>query len=211
VIGILIAIYLNNLNEEHSNNIKEQKLLTNILADLKANQLLISEVEQEINVEINHTSAIVDIMKENPNDSELIAIDTLLLYGTEVATLELNFAKINSLIDHDIVLIKNVVVKEKISDYVVSFHRYKDVENILRDMTNNRIRPRIKSYLYLNEYIGSVNFSSNRKGLLSDRTLANDFVDRLWESSDWIKKLKILYNNGEKLIESIELELNTRK
>ena len=211
VIGILIAISLRNWNENKKERIKEKKILENILLEIESNDTILAAAKKQIEKETAHTDIIISLMKKDPDESSVLAIDSLLFYGTEVAKVKLHLVKIKSLIANDIELISNDSLKQQIILYPVLFEQYKVMEQTLRRITDERIRPRIKEYVYLNGLVmGSENFSSNRLALLSDRTLANDFIDRRWESAEWINDLILLKDKGQKLILTIEKNLQEK-
>ncbi|NNF02583.1 MAG: hypothetical protein HKN22_07845 [Bacteroidia bacterium] len=212
VIGILIALQVNTWNEARRDRITEGRLLSNLLDDLKVNDQILRSAENAVAKQIDQTDQILELMKSKPVDSSLAKIDHLLYQGTEVAKVQLQMAGIRSLVNNKIELISNDSLKQLIIDYPIQFDRYIVLENILRGISTDRIRPKIKQHIYLGGLGGlSDNFSSDRKALLSDRTLANDFIDRKWESAEWENNLHDLRIKGQALTNAIEMHIATIK
>jgi sensor domain CHASE-containing protein len=69
VIGILIALQINNWNEDRIDRNIETRVLTNILADLISNEEIFQSVEIQIDKQILQTKQFLDIMAEEPQDS----------------------------------------------------------------------------------------------------------------------------------------------
>lgn len=208
VIGILIALGINNWNEERKNRQAEDQVLQNVFEDLKSNEEALKLAELRIDLQIRETKQFLELMQAEPHDSSLAKVKELLYYSSEVEDVQLNLSGIQVAISNKIELILNDTIKREIVQYPVLFEGYKEQENLMRDLKTNRIRPRIKEYVFLEE-IASVasNFSSDIKGLLSDRTLANDFTDRKWESAEWREDFMKLRRHGQGLIKLIEKEL----
>ena len=211
VIGILIALQVNNWNEERKNKNIEHQVLIGLLNDLKTNEKILNDAETIVDKQINQTKLILELMQEKPTDSLLTSVSKLLYQGTEVQDVQLNLAGIQGVINNKMELISNITLKQLIIKYPVFFEGYKEQESLMRALTTNRIRPGVKSYIFLeNISSGSNKFSSDYKGLLSDRALANDFTDRKWESVEWKEDLLVLKEQGEILIKLIEEELQIK-
>jgi len=211
VIGILIAVSINNWNEAQKNRKTEKLLLQNVLSDLLVNEKILNSSELKIDRQINETKLFLELMRDDPIDSTLYKVKKLLFESTEVEDLQLNLSGIKVVINNKIELIINDSIKSKLVQYPVFFEGYKEQENLMKDLKNNRIRPRIKNYIFIeNIATGSEKFPSNVKGLLSDRTLANDFTDRKWESYEWREDFIRLRQHGQILIGLIEKELNRK-
>lgn len=212
VIGILIALQVNNLNELRKKREAEYQVLNSLLADLISNEEKLKKVEPKINRQINETKLILDFMADEPIDSLFNKAKKYIYESSEVEDVQLNLSGIQGLINNKIELIMNDSIKRAIIHYPVAFENYKEQENLMKDLKHSRIRPKIKEYMFLeNLTSGSSKFPSDIRGMLSDRTLANDFIDRLWESNEWKTDFLILRKNGRDLIELIEKELKENK
>ncbi|GGG60758.1 DUF6090 family protein [Bizionia arctica] len=211
VIGILIAIAINNWNENRKDRKTENQVLQSVLVDLLSNEEILKKAELKIDRQINETKLFLELMRDEPIDSSFHKVKKLIAFSSEVEDVQLNLSGIEIIISNKIGLIKNDSIKREIVQYPVFFEGYKEQENLMRELKNNRIRPKIKDYISLeNIATSSNNFSSNVRGLLSDRTLANDFTDRKWESFEWREDFIQLRKHGQDLIEMIEKELNRK-
>ena len=211
VIGILIALQINNCNEHRKDRNTERQFLFNILIDLKSNEEILKKSELKIDEQINQTKLFLALMENKPiiSDSTVYKVKKLLNYSSEVENVQLNLSGIEGVLTNNIGLIKNDSIKSAIIQYPAIFKGYKEQENIMADLKNNRIRPKIKDYVFLQHIAtGSKKFSSNVGGLLSDRALANDMIDRKWESSEWKEDFIRLRKHGQILIAHIEKELD---
>ncbi len=211
VIGILIAIAINNWNENRKDRKTENQVLQSVLVDLLSNEEILKKSELKIDRQINETRLFLELMRDEPIDSSFHKVKKLIAFSSEVEDVQLNLSGIQIIISNKIGLITNDSIKREIVQYPVFFEGYKEQENLMRELKNNRIRPKIKEYISLeNIATSSNNFSSNVRGLLSDRTLANDFTDRKWESFEWREDFIRLRKHGQDLIEMIEKELNRK-
>jgi hypothetical protein len=211
VIGILIALQINNWNEHLKDRNTERQILNSILIDLKSNEKILNETEPTIDKQINHTKFFLELMEEEPivSDSTFNKVKKFMGSSTNVADIHLNLLGIEGIINTKIELITNDSIKSALIKYPAAFEGYKEEENVMMDLRNNRIRPRLKDFVFLeNIASGSKKFRSNIRELLSDRTYANDMTDRKWVSGYWKKDFETLRNHGRILIKLIEKELN---
>ena len=212
VIGILIALSINNWNGQRKDRNAEQQVLSLILSDLIANEEILATAETKIDKQIDQTIRILELMHTNPADSLMGNAKRLLHHGTEVEDIQLNLAGIQSAINNRIELVTNDSIKRSLISYPVYVNGYKEQEHLMKAITTERIRPKIKSHILLeNVNNESTKFSSDYRGMLSDRSLANDFTDRKWESGEWKSDLLDLRSHGQNLIRLIEQELNSNQ
>lgn len=206
VIGILIAVNIDDWNQEKENENAEQLMLQSILVELKSNETLLKEAELAIQLQRSRTRDFIDLMSAHPHDSSISKLSSEIIFmGTEVYMLQLNTIGIQSLLNSSIKLFSNDSLKHAVLQYPVLLKAYKDQEDLMRRLTDNSVRPKIKEHINLRNFANqSLSFESDLVELLSDRMLANHLQDRLWESSDWSKDLLALRSHGQKLITQIE-------
>ncbi len=211
VIGILIAVTINNCNEARKDRKTEKQVLQSVLVDLLSNEEILKIAEVKIDRQIKETALFLELMGENPVDSTFYKVKKYINFSSEVEDVQLNLAGIQVAINTKIELLTNDSIKKEVVQYPVFFEGYKEQENLMRDLKNNRIRPRLKEYVYLENFTtGSKEFTSDLSGLLSDRTLANDYTDRKWESAEWKADFIRLREHGQNLIGLIEQELKKK-
>ena len=205
VIGILIALQINNLNEDRKNRIAEIQMLTNISNELISNDDILNNSDNIISNQINQTKDFLNLMHSQPQDSSISKVGKLLSQATEVEDVQLSLSAINRTIDNSIELIRNDSIKNNLLKYPLLFAGYKEQEKLMMSLKDDRIRPRIKEHIYIGD---KSKFPSDFINLLSDRNLANDLTDRLWESNEWKDDLLTVKNQGQLLIRLIEKEIN---
>lgn len=209
VVGILIALQINTWNEERRDRKAEHQILLNLLSDLKSNEVILKDAELSIDIQVEQTKLMLGLMQENPTDSAIKQVYQYLYEGTEVEDVQLRLSGIEGIIDTKLDLIRNESLKQLLVEYPVLFAGYKNQETLMVELKQNRIRPAIKNHIFLeNVASGSTKFSSDVRGLLSDRLLANHLTDRKWESAEWKQNLKSLRTHGLNLIEMIEKEFD---
>ncbi len=205
VIGILIALQINAWSEARKERKSEAQVLTTVLKELKLNEQILAKEELDLLTYLSSTKQFINLMSPNPADSSLLKVGKYLADGTEVVKVQLHLAGIRNLVSNKMELISNDSLAQMLIDYPILFDRYKVMEDLQQNISTNRIRPRIKQYISL----GSAAFTSDYKGLLSDRILANDLMDRLWEMDEFKKEFMELRINGQLLIRIIEEHLKT--
>jgi hypothetical protein len=211
VVGILIALSINNWNTERIERKAEQKLLKTLLVDLVSNEEILKTVELEINSQIEQTVKLLALMEDEPNDSSVYKVKGLLFLSSEVADLQINKSGIESLISDNVKLITNDSIKSSILSISRLYEDYKEQENLMKSLKHDRIRPKMQEYISLaNIADGSKKFKSDTKGMLSDRTLANYLTDRIWESAEWKEDFITLKKENQRLIGMITKELRTK-
>jgi hypothetical protein len=136
----------------------------------------------------------------------------LIYNSSEVSNLQLNMESIQSAINNKIELITNDSIKLGLLIYPRLYDDYKVQENLMKALKHERIRPKIQEYISLENIVGrSDNFSSDIRGLLSDRTLANYMTDRKWESGEWKRDFLVLRKHNEALKGLLKRELNVNE
>ena len=68
VIGILIALSINNWNEKNKSNLKEVKILSELLNDLKSNYQELSPIKNNYTIAQRKSDSLIEVMEENKFD-----------------------------------------------------------------------------------------------------------------------------------------------
>ena len=192
VLGILIALSINNWNEERKNNLIEKKLILNIIKDLRLDSIYISKSL----IEVNSQKLVVDNMismslnKKNIEDYSSIG---LLRYSSDFRPITQR--------NHSVSIsnMNNDDVREKIQNYFIEEDKVLDIFLEYVDIVHNKVRP------YLSE-TGMHNLES----IYEDKSSANLKKDVLIAQLSNVKFQQILYERRLKTA-SFERFLNILK
>ncbi|MFZ0489845.1 MAG: DUF6090 family protein [Salegentibacter sp.] len=138
VIGILIALQINNYNERRKDRNKEQIVLRNLNEDFLANQKII---DRTLALHQYHLHELHLYLKHlGPNVSALT--DSIYKFDvSDYGTLNLIDGTLQAVINSDILgIIQNELLKKKLSTYPSSFAYYKEFEDVNRDIVINKHR-----------------------------------------------------------------------
>ena len=138
VIGILIALQINNYNERRKDRIKEQTVLKNLKEDFLANQQII---DRTLAVHQYHFNELLLYLNHlGPNAPAL----TDSIYNFDVSdygTLNLVDGTLQAVLNSELLgIIQNELLKKKLSTYPSSFAYYKEFEDVNKDIVINKHR-----------------------------------------------------------------------
>lgn len=211
VIGILIALQINNWNEQRKLKQEQRVVLAALLGDFKTNKTLIQEGAKRHKYHKDLGLKWIKLMRQDTTNVRKTAfLDSLLFWGPEYEVIDFVDASLNNVINSEkLELVKNTKLKQDLIEYPLSIKQYKDLEIVVRNIVIERIRPRNEEYISLAEMLnGSASFISDYTSLLRDRKLSNDYVNRHWQLDELLKTLEILEMKTDVLIELIEKELD---
>ena len=189
VLGILIALSINNWNEERKNNLNEKKLILNIIKDLRLDSIYISKSLIEVN---SQKQVIDDIISMSLNKKNIVDYSTigLLRYSSDFRPItQRNHSVSISNMGSD-------EVREKIQNYFIEEDRVLDIFLEYVDIVHNKVRP------YLSE-TGMHNLES----IYDNKSSANLKKDVLIAQLSNVKFQQILYERRLKT-DSFERFLN---
>jgi len=209
VIGILIALSINNWNEERKLKTEEQELLANLSVSFKSK---LNELE---NKNVGRAENITGINKllyltSNPNETigerEMYNIlgdmHTWYSVNEEFRIIDMLFSsgKINT--------ISNDSLKFKLISWPDIMEEMLEEQRVLQDLVTNRINPLMNKYVSLTNIVASYNLPKTQIEAHTVSPFPNDFSgllsDRAFESFISDKKLYLIINirDSEALIES---------
>ena len=210
VIGILIALQINNWNEQRKLKQQQKVVLEALKADFKSNKILIQEGIKKHKFHKDIGLTWINLMRKDTNSVKKTPyLDSLLYWGPEYEVIDLIDASLNNVINSEkLELVGNIQLKQGLIEYPLSINRYKNFEEVVRSLVIERIRPRNEQYISLAEMLnGSESFPSDYDGLLTDRQLSNEYVNRNWQLDELLKNLEILEMKTDTLIDLIDMEL----
>ena len=212
VIGILIALQVNNWNEERKNQNKERIMLETLLSDLKNNEELIEQGFADYRVKIELSEEIAHLFGREEPEVDPVFLDSLIYWWAEYTALELVNASIISLASSDrLELLQNELLKQEIVRYPTYIELYKEREELARSIVINDIRPNIEKHISLQKWWNiQETFPSDYAELFDDRQISNNYLNRLFQTSDAVIRLEKLKSANNSLIMAINEELDDR-
>lgn len=212
VIGILIALQINNSNEIRKNRNKEKVILETLLSDLKTNEKLIEEGFADYEWKTSLSEKMANLFGNEFEKEKLVFIDSILYWSAEYSSIELINNSILSLTTSDrLELLQNQSLKQQIVKYPTYIELYKEREDLIRSIVVNEIRPNLEKHISLQKWWNlPETLESDYKTLMNDRTISNNYLNRLFQTRDALERLKKLNIGNDSLISSIKIELKNR-
>ena len=198
VLGILIALSINNWNEERKNNLNEKKLILNIIKDLRLDSIYISKSLIEVN---SQKQVIDDIISMSLNKKKIEDYSTigLLRYSSDFRPItQRNHSVSISNMGSD-------EVREKIQNYFIEEDRVLDIFLEYVDIVHNKVRPYLsETGMHNLESIYDKKSSANLKKDVLISQLSNvKFQQILYErrlKTDSFERFLNILNNQNKLL-----------
>ena len=211
VIGILIALQVNNANEIRKARILETQYLEQLLEDFRQNKTVVEYYQKEydrtlkfLDVTLRHTGPNVLAPSKAVFDSiqNINTPNLELLYATETANAGL-----------DLEILTNNNLKQFIKALTISYKQYDINEN---DLNNLMLKQRKKHQQYIpliadEPKYTQQHFKADTIGFLRDREFQNITVDRLWVTKSAQYALEGVKRHNDSIISLLETELKTFK
>ena len=225
VIGILIALSINNWNIEKNNRIEEVKILKNLRSDFEASIKELDELNKIRKSSLSCIKTIFSIIETKTNPYSEKQLDSLVMYASvpptyngQMGTLEMlfNSGKVN--------IISNDELKNLLITWPGLVGDVTEEEIILRDLTYNQHHKisnkylswtnALKSFKYRNipyQSIPNGAIKSNYDGYFKDSDVENNYAQK-------ISLLLLIENGSENLVQvakdiinKIDIELKNNK
>ena len=217
VIGILIAMQINNWNETRKDAIKEQKVLISLLEDFKYSQsrLKISleaypKEIKKLEVALNSIGvSLAELSDESRNN----------IYSTGYRATAIAEGSIQSVLNTEkLELIGNDSLKNLLTAYPSESNKFKSQEMRVRNITLNLHRSILESYVSLTDFISADKkrfpqlkehaIPSDFIGLLKDKKYQNVLVDRMIQTKRLIRVAEEFLIRIDVIISLLEQEIN---
>ena len=198
VLGILIALSINNWNEERKNNLIEKKLILNIIKDLRLDSIYISQSLIEVDAQKQVIDDIISMSLNKKNIEDYSSIG-LLRYSSDFRPItQRNHSVSISNMDSD-------DVREKIQNYFIEEDRVLDIFLEYVDIVHNKVRPYLsETGMHNLESIYNKKSSVNLKKDVLISQLSNvKFQQILYErrlKTDSFERFLNILNNQNKLL-----------
>ena len=212
VLGILIALQINNINEESKDRGKEKIILETLLADLKTNKELIDQGFMDYDLSLNRSEAMANHFGRELYKKDLVLFDSIIYWSAEYIAIELLETSISSLATSGrLELLQKEALKQQIVRYPTYIELYKERENVVRSIVINEIRPNIEKHISMQKWWNiPESFTSDYAQLINNREISNNYLNNLFQTRDAISRLEKLKTANEVLLRAIQIELEDR-
>lgn len=210
VIGILIALGINNWNEENKKGAEEREYLVNLLAEFKANQ-------EELKTNIAYhkfvklkTKELSDLINPNPKEISSSKLDTLMWAMAFIP----EFKALNTMVSSEkFEIVNDYKLKNEIANWRLTYELYSYSLKITYDQFTSHIYPfmtknyqlkNLKSPLLRDE---KSYFMVSQKPILSNPIFENQVKLRNLNAENVFQRATKLFGIQENVINLIELKL----
>ena len=226
VIGILIALQINNWNEKRKASIEELNILKALQSDFFTSKKRIEETIKIQSRVMKNSEVLIEIHERqnkseiNYFDTHLDSLDYLISYGISWYRAEPITGAYNSLISAGkIDLIQNQELRQVLAQFIADFESgFEDQDSAMKllDILNNEIDHFIlkiasnnfrERYNYSKRKIDTLNISASF--FSNDKFFGNLYLKQVLEYNR-INRQKELLNQTNKILELINQELNKR-
>ncbi len=123
VIGILIALSINNWNEENKNAKRENAFLINLQEDLRSDSLHLKEINEKLGIAVSYKRVFENQMKGNVTDPDSLNAHFLMQYNILIDFVP-NSTTVDELSNNGLNLISNPLMRRQI---VSLYNTYDDL------------------------------------------------------------------------------------
>jgi hypothetical protein len=214
VIGILIALSINNWNDIQKNNNQEILLLKSLKSEFKNNTILFDSIFKNHKTKEDYVLKLININKEPIPFTLLDSILEIITYNY-TTNLSSTIYK-SSMNSGKIELIKNTELKNRIASFEDQYKDFQEEEVIAQELTNNQIIPFINDNVNVRYPFGERNEKELQQDVLDYKKLVTNinFRNRLitlkgvcW---DVTSEGKVIREQIEKIINEIDTVLKNK-
>jgi len=210
MIGILLALQVNNWNEQAKLKVEEKATLQNLLNDLQSNKVQLEDKILDAEDQIKNVKKVLNINPQNIYVSDY-QLDSLYAEISSPPTFDPNEANIKEIINSGkINLISNDALKLSILQWEGTMQEVRELQDVIT-VTNRVELEMISEYLTLRNFykvpLGESNFKSNSTELLKSKKNENYLTIKY-------RRLIVLlerYAKMDNLISSMIIDINTER
>jgi len=214
VIGILIALGINNWNEENKKVAEESEYLVNLLAEFKTNhEELKTNIARHKFVKLK-TKELSNLINPNPKDITSNKLDTLMWAMAYIP----EFKALSSLASSEkLDLVNDYPLKNDIGNWRLTYELYNYSLKITYDQYHHYIYPFMAKNYQLKNIKSSQfpadksDFTFNQKSILSSPIFENQVVLRSLNADVIFQRATKLFEIQENIIHLIEQKLEDEK
>ncbi len=210
MIGILLALQVNNWNEQRKTFAQEETLLQDLYADFKTNKDLIGQgLERHLYFKSTGETWIKMMAQDVDNVERTPFLDSLLFWGPDYTIIDFVQASLNNIISgQKLEILRNEKLKQMLIAYPLLINKYKNSELEIKRIVIEKIRPHGEKHMGIRQmFDGSKAFDSDYTALLRDRQLNNDYVNKHWQLDQALAELEDVSNATDIIIDILEKEL----
>ncbi len=206
VIGILIALQVNNWNEDRKDRIAEQKMLSGLIEDLEVN---IKRLDNDISLEqrtIRQAKKIIRHLDDKkPYDPSLDAIFSEALYSPDII---ISSSGYESLKAKGIDIVQNELLRKKIVSLfdVIYVHLIAETVRLENQFWPSSVLPMIHKHFRETEFRKLT--PTNYESLIEDTTYKNMVMHRVHFRKLSLDLKSQALQDTENLVKMIEIELD---
>ncbi|MBO3115438.1 hypothetical protein J4050_01685 [Winogradskyella sp. DF17] len=216
VIGILIALQINNWNENRLNTIEEQTILKALKTEISENQItLTKDLQRHTNV-LRLLTELSDYIEPEPKLISDKRLDSLMFSLGWLPSYNPKEGVLNSVISSGkISLIKNTELNSKLASWTSLMNEYntalnwseKDVFDLVLPYLQKKypLKRALKYFITKNKSKSKFEFS--QEALLSDMAFETIVAERIIDASDSLEAAKDLFDFQLQILELFEKEL----
>jgi len=218
VIGILLALQINNWNETSKNREKEVKILTNLKSDLESTVINLTKASEEYSILVKRLETVINFIGLDLEIVPQNLIDTIRY--TYVPLTDVIDGGLNALLNSDkLELITSDSLNLLITEYPSNIKRFKEQEQNMEDVLLNMHRPVLEKYVSLIDVLSNDDGFPNLKnrspasdfdGLIKDHDYQNALYNQRGHVGISDRRAKELILKTKKIIKLIDKELQLK-
>jgi hypothetical protein len=216
VIGILIALQINNWNQAMNDRGNEKKILSNLLQDLRYSQSKLTFALERYTVEVERLESTLNYIGLKAD--ELTPDQKFIISNSGYTSTAIADGTLNSILNSEkLELIENDSLKYLLTAYPAEINKFQSQQLNVKSIVLQIHRPILEKYVSLTSYISSdtIKFPSLKKyavpsdfdSLLKDKKYQNALVDRLIQTKNLARIGQNFLGNTNRIISMIEAEL----
>jgi hypothetical protein len=205
VIGILIALSINNWNEQNKSNLKEVKILRELKNDLKSNYQELSTIKEMYSLEINKTDSLRERLNNKSFDINIHSNLLAYINYRDVGIFNISNTAFKFIENSGFELLTNDKLRISISDiYTRSIHNVLHQMNEFQDFYKGTTWPYIRTrfYFYKNEPALPINLKT-----LYEQEFFNIINQRKFILLNGSQNIDSCIKDIETLIKEVEKEI----
>ncbi len=214
VIGILIALQINNWNEHRKEQIREKKLLYSLKEDFqatKSNLLESLDYYPELMERLEKQLSYLGYNKAQITDTIKTQLTSTFFPNTKIFDGSLNVV----LSSENLQLISSDSLKKHLTAYPSYLSSFKEQETEAKKLVLNEHRPILEHYFSLTDWyadderypdLHSRTVPSDLVGLVNDRSFQNVLVKEIYHIAITFNEAETLLNRTDQILEEIEKE-----
>jgi hypothetical protein len=162
VIGILIAIQLNDLNENRKEHKEELTFLTKLQEDIKFDIRHLTKQDSILAGYLSNQEKIPELILKATSLKDITSIDSLIRYSYN--NIEINRKTYNEMLNTSgIYIIKNKELLNYLNEHYALIEKYQQfIREITEDAREYMKNPDLNTYKFLKRFYGNPGFDTNR-------------------------------------------------